>query len=88
MLHVDFYAIVIFPSRTVKIILYHQTKYSEQLNINVSNPTNYRAYFPKDSKLGLTQTFNIAREYNIDRYPTEHDNRMTMMSNGVMLVKG
>ena len=80
-------SIEIFSSGTANIIRLPPMKYSEQLNINASDPTNFRVYFPKDSILGLSQPFNIAREYKIDQYPTEHDNRMTMMLNGVMLVR-
>ena len=80
-------SIEIFSKGTANIIRLSPMKYSEQLNINASDPTNFRVYFPKDSMLGLVQPFNIAREYKIDQYPAEHNNQIMMMLNGVMLVK-
>ncbi|MBI5475631.1 MAG: hypothetical protein HY964_02710 [Ignavibacteriales bacterium] len=79
--------IEIFSKGTANIVRLENKTGTEKLDINASDPTNFRVYFPKDSILMLIQPQNIAREYRIDRYPTGLDNKVTMMLNGVTLVK-
>jgi hypothetical protein len=80
-------SIEIFSVGTANLIRLPPMKWSEKLDINASDPTNFRVYFPKDSILMLIQPQNIAREYKIDQYPTEHNNQTTMILNSVILVR-
>ena len=79
--------IEIFSKGTANILRLENKNGTEKLDINASDPINFRVYFPKDSILMLIQPFNIAREYKIDLYPTVHDSNMVMILNGVRLIR-
>jgi hypothetical protein len=79
--------IEIFSKGTANILRLENKNGTEKLDINASDPTNFRVYFPKDDILMLIQPFNIAREYKIDQYPAVHNNQTTMILNGVILVR-
>jgi hypothetical protein len=79
--------IEIFSEGTANILRLENKNGTEKLDINASDPTNFRVYFPKDSLLMLIQPQNIAREYRIDKYPYLDNGQFKMVLNGLTLVK-
>jgi hypothetical protein len=80
-------SIEIFSKGTANIIRIEAKSGAEKLDINASDPTNFKVYFPDDNGLELIQPFKIARIYKIDQYPTALDNHVVMILNGVRLIK-